>query len=218
MQKKKITLHIIIFLILICLFTILYGIVLPFFSSFLPLRALQICSIYIILIALTFFMNHFVEKQPLSTLGFSKKSIGKQILIGIFISLGLSVLFIGGSLIIGITPENFLPFRDKAILFQFFYKLFFVGFGEELVFRGYLQNRLSFLLKGKYTNIIIASLLFGMWHFILNGNISQVLVASIIGLILGFCKVKIPHCTIISLSIGHGLYNFILALLSFVLL
>lgn len=64
-----------------------------------------------------------------------------------------------------------IPFTTRIAGFVFF--LFFVGFGEELLFRGYIQSRLNlvfgrpFQLFGVHWGwgLIIASLLFGFMHY-----------------------------------------------------
>lgn len=40
----------------------------------------------------------------------------------------------------------------------------FVGFAEELAFRGYLHNKLIAILKSRGRGIALAALLFGLWH------------------------------------------------------
>jgi len=63
------------------------------------------------------------------------------------------------------------PYTNRIAGFVFF--LFFVGFGEELLFRGYIQSRLNLVFGRPFQffgvhwgwGLIIASLLFGFMHF-----------------------------------------------------
>ena len=49
-----------------------------------------------------------------------------------------------------------------------------VGFGEEIAFRGYLHNKLVKVLERRWQGILLAALLFGLWHIpgsvLLRGN------------------------------------------------
>ena len=91
--------------------------------------------------------------------------------------------------------------------------IIFVGFGEELVFRGYIQNQFEIWLK-KYKVFapLIAALLFGLWHLV-NGSLIQVLFTALIGCVFGYAKYFLKHCTLLSVSVAHGLYDFSLVLL-----
>lgn len=79
----------------------------------------------------------------------------------------LFILF-GFALVIALLTT---PYTNRIAGFVFF--LFFVGFGEELLFRGYIQSRLNlvfgrpFQLFGVHWGwgLIIASLLFGFMHY-----------------------------------------------------
>jgi membrane protease YdiL (CAAX protease family) len=56
--------------------------------------------------------------------------------------------------------------------------------------------------------VIITSFIFGLWHFI-NGSFIQVLFTFGIGLVFGFSKYLIKNCTYLSVTVGHGLYDFL---------
>ncbi len=122
-----------------------------------------------------------------------------------FLSLTVAVIPIlcGGSLIGG----HFEPSVGDIIYYGVFY-IIFVGPVEELIFRGYIQELLAELLKKhKWLSAVIASALFGLWH-IINGSFIQVLFTFAIGLVFGLSKYFIKNCTLISVSLGHGLYDF----------
>lgn len=71
-----------------------------------------------------------------------------------------------------ITAAAATPYTDRISAFLFY--LFFVGFGEEILFRGYIQSRLNtsfgrpFQFMGIHWGwgLIIASVLFGFMHYI----------------------------------------------------
>lgn len=77
-----------------------------------------------------------------------------------------------------------------------------------------MQNQFEIYLK-KYKHFapLIAGVLFGVWH-IVNGNLFQVIITSVIGYLKYFIKDR----TLLSVSIGRGLYDFSLLLLRFFML
>lgn len=122
-----------------------------------------------------------------------------------FLSLSFAVIPIlcGGNFIGG----HFEPPVGDIIYYAVFY-IIFVGPVEELIFRGYIQELLADILpKHKWLGAVLAAALFGLWHLI-NGSLIQVLFTFVIGLILGLSKYFIKNCTLISVSLGHGLYDF----------
>ena len=134
----------------------------------------------------------------------------KQYLIGISIGLILSTCIIYIPLLFGI---NFVgpheTYSKLSLLYNFLFFMLIIGPVEELIFRVYLEETfISFFNKNKWISVIITSLLFGLWHLI-NGSFIQVLFTLGIGLVFGFSKYLIKNCTYLSVSIGHGLYDFL---------
>jgi membrane protease YdiL (CAAX protease family) len=108
----------------------------------------------------------------------------------------------------------------KAISALVFY-VFFLGFGEELLFRGYIQSRLNLAFGKPFTifgvqwgwGAVIAALLFGVMHFL---NVASVATTGhwslmpwwgvwtfFAGLALAFVREKTG--SIVAPSILHGL-------------
>jgi membrane protease YdiL (CAAX protease family) len=133
-----------------------------------------------------------------------------QYLIGIAIALGLSVVIavipaLCGFSLIG----NHADFSWLVLIYDLFCYLLIIGPVEEFIFRVYLQDTfVSFFEKNKWLGIVIASLLFGLWH-IINGSIIQVLFTFGIGLVFGFAKYRIKNCGYVGVAFGHGLYDFL---------
>ncbi len=112
-----------------------------------------------------------------------------------------------------------LPFADFSdyaryqgdMLWSFFEYFILIALFEEFTFRGYIQGELQEILgKAKVFAPLIAAILFGLVHFV-HGDISQVFLTTVIGLVLGYAKYFIKDCTLISVVIAHGLYDYILA-------
>lgn len=221
-MKKKILVYTLITIFLITGITFLIPIWYSILSSNFSIKLIQILLPYIVFMAVILIMNMCIEHKSWEDLGFSNKSISKQIGFGFIIWILLSILFIAIPIFFNfwlkIPFNQILPTKDNAIFFAIIYKLFFVGFGEELIFRGYLQRRIIVISDSKWVGLIITSLLFGLWHFINNGSLLQVLWTSIIGFILGYSTIKFKNCSTLSVSIAHGLYDATLALLSYFLL
>lgn len=66
-------------------------------------------------------------------------------------------------------------------MFLLFFTALTAGVTEELIFRGYLQTRLTLLLKNPYWAIFISSLIFGLVHF-RYGTVKNMVGPFIIGL------------------------------------
>lgn len=142
-----------------------------------------------------------------------------QYLWGVAAFIPLSVSFtvlpmlLGGSIAGG---HNETPFED--IVYYFVYYLVFVGPVEELIFRQYLQELLVDILPGwKWMGAVIAAVLFGVWHLV-NGSSYQALLSTAVGLVLGLSKYFIKDCTLISVSMAHGLYDFFIVIFRIILM
>lgn len=145
----------------------------------------------------------------------TKHRLWLQILIGFVIAALLCLLFgivpiLCGTSIIGSHREPSAGYLAISAVQD----ILFVGVGEEIAFRGYVQNQFEIWLKKcKWLSPLFAAALFGLWH-IINGSLIQVLFTTIIGCVFGYCKYFIKDCTLLSVIIAHGLYDFSLVLLT----
>lgn len=134
----------------------------------------------------------------------------RHYLIGCLIALALSLMIAvipaacGFSLVGG--HANWSWF---TLIFQLLFCVLVVGPVEEFIFRVYLQDVFKSLFpRHPWIGVVIAALLFGLFHLI-NGNLIQVLFAFGIGLVLGFAKHTIKDCGYPGVALGHGLYDFL---------
>lgn len=134
----------------------------------------------------------------------------RQYAVGVVLALILS-------LCIAVIPSFFglylvgggTAFSLTALLYDFFFYLLVIGPVEELMFRVYLQELfMDFLSQKKWLGVVLASLLFGLYHWI-NGNWVQVIFTFGIGLYFGFAKYKLKNCCYTAVALGHGLYDFL---------
>ena len=176
------------------------------FLFHIPLSLFQIFPIFIIL---------KYRKQSLKSIGFNKTQILKQIIIGIILYIPLYLL----SLILNLVPSINLKL-DSMSIWSFLYMLIEIALVEEIIFRGFLQQRLKGLIKNKYVNLLIVAFIFGSIHipFILaqsNLTFVQVFISIIPKMIMHIYFVgiyKAGNNSVLSATIAHGVNNFIATL------
>jgi len=118
-------------------------------------RALSQWTVYAIISIIPIFVIIKTKKQSFETVGVTKKNAGLSVGIGLLLSLLIVVL--------STTPERFLDrFFSSNTLNAFIYFLA-VGFGEELMFRGFLQLRCSIWL-GEIRGLVLASAIMALIH------------------------------------------------------
>lgn len=155
----------------------------------------------------------WVNREKLSDLGFTKEKIIQQILIGVLLALLMSLFLTVLPILLGFKNiiSSTIYTQTWQFVYQFVYMIFGVAIPEELVFRGYLFNKLLEIRNSRWFAIIISSSLFGLFH-ILNGYLPQVFSTAIIGLIFCICREKIKGCTLLSLIVAHGVYGAMIVL------
>ncbi len=174
-------------------------------------------SYYSILIFIIVFTVKKYEGKRMNSIGLYTNNLMKQILIGIVTFGGVS-LFTIIPLVMGVDKKELLAFKPENVailIFFIFYDICFVGFGEELIFRGYFLEQINKIFNSKIWAVLISSILFGLWHYPTNHNIQQVIAATVLGMIFSICKLKIKNCGLISLAIAHGLNDAFIILLGY---
>ncbi|NLY43394.1 MAG: CPBP family intramembrane metalloprotease [Clostridiaceae bacterium] len=154
-----------------------------------------------------------VNKEKFSEIGFIKEKIALQIGIGVLIAVSMSLVFTILPIILGFKDMvgNIAYTQTWKIVYHFFYAIFGVALAEELIFRGYIFHKLLEIKNSKWFAIIISSLLFGLFH-IFNGNIIQVFMTALVGILFCIFREKIKGCTLLSLIIAHGVYDAMIVL------
>lgn len=154
-----------------------------------------------------------VQKEKFIDFGITKNKISKQILYGIVLALLMSAVLTVLPILLGfkdmVGSTNFTHAWQFA--YQFAYDIFGVALVEELIFRGYLFNKLFAIKNSKWFAILISSGLFGLFH-IFSGNVIQVFLTAVIGFIYCIFREKVKGSTIISLIIAHGMYDAMIVL------
>lgn len=174
-------------------------------------RMISAIEIYF-LIALVPVIIMFVTKDRFKDYGFSKEKVPMQILTGILLALGMSLILtviphLAGY---GYYVSTFSVYNEWwRYLYELVYDICAIALVEEFVFRGFIYTKVKNIFGGDIQAVVISSILFGLFH-IFNGNVYQVIVTGLIGALLCVCRLKIKNCSTLSLIIAHGLYDFLI--------
>ena len=167
------------------------------------------------LTALAVLILFFVHKDKLKDYGFSKENFFAQILIGICVGLGMSFILTLLPHLFGFSGFVDNGHRYKYVwqfIFEFAYCILGVAAAEEFGFRGFIYARLKKITNGKeLVPIIVSSVLFGLFHMF-GGNVLQIFMTALIGILFCFLRLKIKNCSTLSLIICHGVYDAMITL------
>lgn len=139
---------------------------------------LLIPAVYSVVLALCFWRIHS-KNLSLGYLGFVRKNLVKRSLLGVIagIPVGIVEYFILRPM--AATPTfSYVYFIQTAV-----YMFFFVGLGEELLFRSLIQNSVI-KMTGLKSGIFLASVIFGVMHFVWR-SVPELFFTFAAGLILG---------------------------------
>ncbi len=167
-----------------------------------------------IMLVPTIIMVLFVEKRSLSSIGFSKKDMLKNSLIG----LGMGAFLVAESSITRQFKYGSLVFNPGNLsLFLFMFALlipFATAFLEEVLFRGYLLTRFLESTKNSTAAIGLSSALFAIVHlslliFVYHYNSAQLLTSLMIILELGIVNGIIFQWrkTLVAPTTAHAIWN-----------
>lgn len=147
------------------------------------------------------------NNRDYETLGFQQRHFFKQILYGF----ALFILIITPIIIFYIINYDInIIYKDindtKDVIVKIIIMVF-VGFGEEVYFRGYLLNLIYMATSIKYITILATAVIFGLLHFIMHANLMQLIFTIVIGVIFAAARMYIKNCSLLSLILAHNLIN-----------
>ena len=172
------------------------------------------------LIALIPIVVMLANKDRLTDYGFSKNKIWTQIIVGILIGVGMSVVLTLIPHLIGL-GEFVDSGKRYEYLWQFAYEFLYcilaIGLVEEFVFRGFIFEKIKRIVGKDVIAVIVSSVFFGVFH-LFSGNLVQMLMTAFIGVFFCACRLKIKNCSTLALIIGHGVYDALITVFASVLL
>ncbi|GHU53865.1 hypothetical protein AGMMS49975_13120 [Clostridia bacterium] len=186
-------------------------------------ETIKLHSVYMVFVPYTItvgliFAYTFFRKRNAASLGITRKNIFWQIIIGV-------ILFV-----ITATFTIILPLRTGSMsvsyLLDFYAKktptlvmltvncFIFSGFGEEIIFRGFIMGRLLELrecgsgrIETAALSVGLSAALFGIAHYPSNGDKSQLLIAIGIGILYGIVRLLIKQGSTLATGLAHGLHD-----------
>jgi len=147
----------------------------------------------------------FAKKQNVS-LSVFPRIFNKYYIIGTLIAVLLLVA----------TPSNYVGGLQAIILL--FYGSVITPLYEELIFRGYVWNKLNTVIKKEWGTFLITTILFGIWHlgsfesiaFRVDTGLAKIMLMKVVvglgyGVVLGALRLKTKNCY--STILLHGVMN-----------
>jgi membrane protease YdiL (CAAX protease family) len=142
------------------------------FATGLDIRTQQQATLLTIAINTVLFVLAVVflcrENIRWADVGMSGKSWRSSLVLFVGWWLAVTLVDLTGRWLAGQFGSPILPMEELnwnfSTLLDFLSAWVFVGFAEELAFRGYLHNKLVAMTSKKWLGIILAAILFGLWH------------------------------------------------------
>jgi membrane protease YdiL (CAAX protease family) len=181
-----------------------------------PLRIFAMCVIQLALMAAVYIVNNARDRLSFSAIWFSRRRIGRQMGWAAILFAVLAGLFVGLPALFGIRVEG----ERDALWFAIPYQMLFVGFSEEMIFRGFYLDRFIRITGNDTGAIVLSSLMFGAWHAIgplVSGAgvpLAQMGFTTVIGAILAVGKTRGRDCSVLSCALAHGAYNSLIRVIS----
>ncbi|WP_300386738.1 type II CAAX endopeptidase family protein [Clostridium sp.] len=205
-----------------CILTYIFIYILLYYFSTIHIKKLELIllkdtlyyaiSTLIIILNIIFFDNTIYEKLKIYV-----SNLKKEFLIGIIIFGGMSLFTIIPFII---TKNNEILSAKlpsiKILIYITLFNIFVVAPCEEFVFRGYFFEKLKVICSNSLIANIISSILFGLIHYINKRSLALIIAPTIIGFIFTVFKEKIKNCSLLSLSIAHGLNNSLISWISYI--
>lgn len=175
-------------------------------------------SYHIFQIVFIFFIVIKVDRRPISSIDLRLDNVFKQLALGSGLFFIMSLLtLIPFAFTLDYNMFSFNAPTLKSLLYEFLYCVFIIGFTEELIFRGYLLERLKGVFNSNALGIIISSFLFGLVHYD-SGGILKIFICTTVGIIICIYKNKFKGTGLIGVAFAHGMNDFYLSALGYIAL
>jgi len=220
--RTKLIVETAIVLVVVFAIVIAYSAMYPMVTSTgsMPFVILYELALYVVLVGCAVLANKLNNRSLFDGLGFRARPVRKQVLIGLVMS-AVTISFILLALVLLEDRANVLSFKARTPLVLLYYLIHgfvFVGFGEELLWRGYFFNRARELTGSGVWAVVLSSVLFGLWHYPAGQDILKVIVTAGLGAFYATARLKIRDCSTMATGVAHGLHDSIILVLSYFLL
>lgn len=133
--------------------------ILYFLDKLASINVAQYVLSFVIIVMMSIFM--IIKKQGLASIGITSKNFGKSVLLGVMYSLIYCLIFATTHII----QENLKVKTDLLLIISnAFNFLIGVSLFEEVLYRGFINSRLSGLIKNKYVSTVLCGILFSLLH------------------------------------------------------
>jgi uncharacterized protein len=165
-------------------------------AMYTDISLIMFSSMYNVLaIGIVLLFWRFADKRSIGELGFNiTRKTGVQALYGILVAIGAIVLIImfgAGFGIISFQSLGVDVYGDSKIAISMILGIItflMVGFGEEAVFRAYIQNHIVEMIGNKY-GLAISALIFAGVHLFTYVNLLDIIDVFLAGIILGYAYI-----------------------------
>ena len=160
-------------------------------------------AVYSVVLILCFFYIYHKQLSFARIFNFQRERLGWHLLLGLVCGIPLGVI----EYVVLHPAPAFPSFEVSYMLQQLVYMTLFVGLGEELLFRGLIQNDLVRLLGDNY-GILMAGLLFGIMHLTWR-SVPELGFTFLAGLVFGYAYHRTR--SLVLPIVMHGVGNVFLA-------
>lgn len=109
---------------------------------------------------------------------------------------------------------TFTPAKSEISLFNSLYKLAYfliaIGASEEFLFRCFFYEKFKRVFKTDRAAVLGSSLLFALVHIINGSDPANLVFIFIIAIVFTALRLKLKSCTLISLIVMHGVYDWLI--------
>ncbi|MDF2747228.1 MAG: Abortive infection protein [Propionibacteriaceae bacterium] len=178
-----------------------------------PVRIVVNLSPFVVIFAAVAVAARLEKRRFSAAVAFSTHHFARQMgiaLVLLAITLSLAVI----PLVLGLNMFGSGETRPLILLYTAVRTLLLVGFGEELVWRGYVFEGLRQLMGSGRWAVMVSSVLFGLWHFPGGQDFLQVITTAVIGAVYATARYKIRDCSTLATGTAHGVHDLTLLLVA----
>ena len=166
------------------------------------------------LVALPAIAILLIRRDRLVTLRPTKRGLPAQLAVGVLLGILLSAAVHGLLyLLSALGAITFTPAKSELRLFDSLYKLAYfliaIGASEEFIFRCFFYEKLKRVFNTELAAVLGSALIFALFHVINGSSIVNLALIFIIGIVFAVSRLKLKSCTLLSLIVMHGVYDWL---------